>query len=145
MLYTINAVINPDQKDYIQYYLEDRNFLIFTKEMGLEMNLFYQDVTINSDVSIIPFEDIETDKINLLGFFPTLYPYKHTPEKPFARFYMVKDQASVTYTRAVQKVSAVLSFIGGIIGAVLGLLIILNAYTSFSFELAVAYQVFKKY
>ena len=113
--------------------------------MGLEMNLFYQDVTINSDVSILPFEAITTDSINILSSIPSLYPYKVTPSQAFARFYLAKDQASITYTRAVQKVSAVLSFIGGIIGAVLGLLIILNAYTSFSFELAVAYQVFKKY
>ena len=34
MLYTVNAMINPGQKQYIQYYLED-NYLKFSRELRL--------------------------------------------------------------------------------------------------------------
>jgi len=62
-----------------------------------------------------------------------MYPYKVTPNAPYARFYIIKDQGSIKIKREVQKISAVFSFIGGIIGAVLGLLFIINSYTTFSF------------
>ena len=97
------------------------------------MNLFYSEVTINSDVSILPFENIKTDKVTQLNMNTVLYPFKVTNSQPYAVYILRKDQASITYTRQVQKISEVLSFIGGIIGAILGLLFILNSYTSFSF------------
>ena len=63
----------------------------------------------------------------------------------FASFYLVKDQSSISIRREVQKISTVFSFIGGMIGAIMGLLFIVHNYTSFSFELAISYRVFNKY
>ena len=74
-----------------------------------------------------------TDKVTQLNMNTVLYPFKVTNSQPYAVYILRKDQASITYTSQVQKISEVLSFIGGIIGAILGLLFILNSYTSFSF------------
>ena len=97
------------------------------------MSLFYSEVTINSDVSIFPFQEMKTDIVTLINLNPSLHPFKVTNSQPYAIYYLRKDQASITYTRQVQKVSESFSFMGGIIGAILGLLFTLNAYTSFSF------------
>jgi len=46
---------------------------------------------------------------------------------------MVKSSDSLIYTRQVQKISSVFSFVGGLIGAVLALMFIVQAYTGFSY------------
>ena len=35
----VNSVINPNEPNYLKYYLEDRNFALFSKRSGTEMNL----------------------------------------------------------------------------------------------------------
>jgi hypothetical protein len=66
-------------------------------------------------------------------------PYK-TLEKTFnvgekdtyARVYLTKSPHSYKYKREVQKLSAVLSYIGGLVGAVSALLFIIKIYTDIS-------------
>jgi hypothetical protein len=48
------------------------------------------------------------------------------------------------YTREVQKLSAVFSFMGGMIGAVSAVLFVIKIYTSLSFEFSIAFEIFKK-
>jgi hypothetical protein len=43
----------------------------------------------------------------------------------------------MVYTRNVRKISNVLSFIGGIISALLTVLFIMNSYTTFAFEVSI--------
>lgn len=33
-VYFINPLVNPTNKDYLSYYLEDRNFITFTRNFG---------------------------------------------------------------------------------------------------------------
>ncbi len=56
---------------------------------------------------------------------------------------MDKSSNSVTYNREVQKISTVLSFIGGMISAVSALLFIIKAYNSQAFEMEIASELFK--
>ena len=35
----VNPVINPNQPNHIQYFLEGRNFALFSKNLGVEMHL----------------------------------------------------------------------------------------------------------
>lgn len=48
----------------------------------------------------------------------------------------------MVYTRNVRKISNVLSFIGGIISALLAVLFIMNSYTTFAFEVSIASEIF---
>lgn len=50
----------------------------------------------------------------------------------------MKDPSQVKYKREVQKIFVVFSFMGGLIGAVMATLFIMNSYTSFAYELALA-------
>lgn len=49
---------------------------------------------------------------------------------------------SYSYKREVQKISSVFSFIGGLIGAVVAILFMINSFTNFSYELSLAIKVF---
>ena len=71
------------------------------------------------------------------------YPYQASDGWGYVNFWIAKSTNSYTYKREVQKVSEVLSFIGGIIGAVSAILFIINIYTDFSFEVAIASELFK--
>lgn len=55
----------------------------------------------------------------------------------------MKDPSNQTYQRQVQKIFVVFSFMGGLIGAVMACLFIMNVYTSFAFEIALATELFK--
>jgi uncharacterized membrane protein len=50
----------------------------------------------------------------------------------------MKNPADLYYTREVQKVFVVFSFMGGLIGAIMAAMFMINSYTSFAFELTLA-------
>lgn len=77
---------------------------------------------------------------------PTSHPFSITPTNnaKYITFGVAKSPKSITYTREVQKISTVFSFIGGLIGALMAGLFIINSYTSFAFEISIAMAVFKK-
>jgi hypothetical protein len=62
-----------------------------------------------------------------------MYPYKIDNGTSLGIFYVMKDGAHLLYTRQVQKIFVVFSFMGGLIGAIMAALFIINSYTSFAF------------
>jgi len=56
-----------------------------------------------------------------------------TDNGTIATFNIAKSANSLIYTRTVQKISSVFSFVGGMIGAISSLLYIINIYTRLSF------------
>ena len=65
------------------------------------------------------------------------YPLTNT-DISYVYFDVKKSTSSTIYTRNVKKISNVLSFIGGIISAILATLFIMNSYTAFAFEVSIA-------
>lgn len=62
-----------------------------------------------------------------------------TENNAYVGFYIAKGSRSLVYEREVQKISAVFSFMGGLIGAIMAVMFIVNSYTSFSYEISVAF------
>ena len=60
-IFFTNPVINPNQKDYIDYYLEDNAYAIFSKNIAAQMKIFLADYLITSDNSYWPFESISQE------------------------------------------------------------------------------------
>jgi len=71
------------------------------------------------------------------------HPFQVNNNSIFAFFKLVKSSQSVTYNRSVQKLSSVLSYMGGMIGAISALLFILKWYTSLSYEISIAIDIIK--
>lgn len=55
----------------------------------------------------------------------------------------MKDPTSETYSRSVQKIFVVFSFMGGLIGAIMTALFMVNAYTNFAYEIALSIDIFE--
>jgi predicted membrane protein len=77
---------------------------------------------------------------------PTTHPYSITADNNvyYVVFGVAKSPNSIFISREVQKISTVFSFIGGLIGAIMAALFIINSYTSFAFELSIALSIFKR-
>ncbi len=89
---------------------------------------------VTTDESIWPFADEVIDK----GiFFPKemdlQYFQKRYTSKNYARVEVVKSFDKYTYNREVQKLSTIVSYIGGVISCFLTAFFIMNSYTSFAF------------
>jgi len=66
------------------------------------------------------------------------HPFQTNKQGVFVTINLVKSSNSIVYNRQVQKVSSVLSFMGGMIGAISALLFVIKMYTSLSFEISIA-------
>ena len=131
--YYVNSIINADQPQYKSYYLEDRNYIPFSSTLGAELDMYLTEIKITSDNSIWPFEDNSEDSVFYIPFGPILYPIAVDNTTCYATFYVMKDYANEFYIRQVQKIFVVFSFMGGLIGAIMASLFVINTYTSFAY------------
>lgn len=133
-IFFTNPVINPNQKDYIDYYLEDNGYAIFSRDIGAQIKIFLADYLITSDNSYWPFSSLSEDYgaildgsiINRAISIDSIYPI-------YAFISIVKSATSIEVRREVQKISSVLSYIGGFYGALIATLFIIKAYTDSAF------------
>ncbi len=100
------------------------------------------DYIIKSDNSIWPFEDWEIEQGRIVENSASNHPYQVAEGGTYATLNIGKSSNQVIYTRKVQKLSSVFSFIGGMVGAISAALFFIKMYTSLSFELEVALDLF---
>jgi hypothetical protein len=55
----------------------------------------------------------------------------------------MKSHSSLVYTREVQKISVVFSYIGGLVGAITAFLFLVKSYTDSSLEVNIGISLFK--
>jgi hypothetical protein len=60
-----------------------------------------------------------------------------------ASVYFAKSSNSLVYNRQVHKISAVFSYIGGLVGAITAVLFLLKAYTDVSLEVSIGIKLFQ--
>lgn len=106
--------------------------------MGTELDLYLSEVDVTTDNSIWPFSTIQSDVLYAINYAPVLYPFTVGNGTSFASFYIMKDPADTLLDRQVEKIFVICSFMGGLIGAVMATLFMMNSYTSFAYELALA-------
>jgi hypothetical protein len=51
----INPLLNPGNADYLDYYIEDRNYIAFTSNLGTYSNIHVEEYSVITDESILPF------------------------------------------------------------------------------------------
>lgn len=70
--------------------------------------------------------------------------YRMSSTEPYFKFYLRKGAANYSYVRAVQKLDQTLSYIGGLFGTLAILLMFLNLYSKYSYELDFGDRIFKQ-
>jgi hypothetical protein len=128
----VNPLINPGDSNYLDYFLEDRNYMRFTTQLGMMSSGFVKDYSIITDVSLMPYsQTVEDDGVVITDLFQNI-AYQVTNDN-YASFFLMKSSSSVAYQRSFNKIDSFLSYVGGLVGTILGFMLIVQAYTEMSF------------
>jgi hypothetical protein len=145
-IYFINPLINPDSEDFLSYYLEDLNYVMFSATAGEECQLFMEDYHIETDESILPLAETRTDEGGIVtkNCIKNRYTIDPTnPEPLYATFFIYKSPISKSIERSFQKIDEILSYIGGLFGTIAICFFFVNIYNSYSFEITMGGYLFK--
>ena len=138
----VNPLINAGSTDYLDYYVEDVNFVSFNKIIGAYSIGYIQDYRIETDQSLLPFTDTHVDEGIVIPEPFTIIPYS-VFSTAYARFYLMKSSSQTTYKRSFNKVDEFFSYVGGLIGTILGFMLFMEKFSLMSFELDVAQGFFR--
>jgi hypothetical protein len=58
-------------------------------------------------------------------------------------FFLMKSSASITYKRSFNKVDQLFSYVGGLVGTILGFMLFMNKFSLMAFELDMAQRSFR--
>ncbi len=142
--YYINPVINAGQKEFLRYYLEDKNYFSFDTFTGVSANLFFGEYSITTDSSILPWmeeQDIEGIQTSERAIGQS---YRMTAGEDYFKFYLRKGPSKDVHTRSFQKLDQTLSYIGGLFGTLTLLLAFLSVYSKYCYELDLGDRIFKQ-
>lgn len=115
--YFVNTIINAQDKDYISYYIEDRNYFQFTKTLGMTANMFISTYNIDTDQSLWPVEDPQTDVGGIV--FESAQTFVIQPTTEYVQLYLRKSSLSMHVQRSFKKVDETLSYIGGLFSTII--------------------------
>jgi hypothetical protein len=145
-IYFINPLINADQQDFLSYYLEDSNYVMFSATAGEECQLMMEDYHIETDESILPFTESRVDEGGIITKNCIKNRYTIDPANPeplYATFFIFKSPISKSVSRSFQKIDEILSYIGGLFGTIAICFFFVNIYNSYSFEITMGGYLFK--
>ena len=124
----LNTVINPDDQDYATTIIEEDNAYVFNTIQGFRSVAEIRESGVKTDVSLMPWEVFQEENFltipnkfqtQSLGVVSGLY----------AQVYFQKAAAKYSYTRGFNKIDNFASYVGGLIGTILGMVFILNVYS----------------
>lgn len=96
-----------------------------------------------TDNSIWPYTEVTTRKGYIVESKAINHPYTIGLGTPYASVFLAKSVNSLIYTRQVQKISAVFSYIGGLVGAITAILFLIKTYTDISLEITIGLHLFQ--
>ena len=90
----------------------------------------------------MPYEDINEETVIRVA-----ETFKNSPFLPNATSHLcqvriTKSSSSVVYHRSFNKVDAYFSYVGGLVGTIIGLIFIMELYTEKAYELSLARKLF---
>lgn len=91
----------------------------------------------------MPFTNIQTENFTVIPNRFLNTPYIVTPSRPYATVTFNKASTTTTYDRSFNKVDSYFSYVGGLIGTILGLIFILEIYTKTAYEVSISHKLFK--
>ena len=71
-----------------------------------------------------------------------MVPYDVVTTK-YASFFMMKSSTKTTYQRSFNKIDEFFSYVGGLIGTILGFMLFMKHFSLMAFELDIAQKFFK--
>jgi hypothetical protein len=113
--------------------------------MGSKLGfLAYADIvedSIETDISLLPFTDIISERVVRVPDKIVPQYYLKTPNYANAKIIFRKAAKTTLYTRSFNKIDSYFSYVGGLVGTIIGLIFIMGPYTDKAFELSLAKKV----
>jgi hypothetical protein len=106
----------------------------FSKQLGAVSNAFVQDYTIETDISLLPYTDNVVDQGTIIPELFQTIVFQITGTT-YATFFIMKSSKSTSYVRSFNKVDSFFSYVGGLVGTILGLMLFMQKFTEMAYEL----------
>lgn len=141
----VNSYINPGKQDYKGFYLEDQNYFSFNSKLGVRTIAKIEEDTIETDVSLMPYSDIISESIQRI---PDSFRSENVLIAPNLTFALaevrfLKSDKTTVYSRTFNKVDTYFSYVGGLIGTLIGLIFIIGKYNETAYDFSLAHKIFK--
>lgn len=144
-IYFVNPLINPEIAEFLTYYLEDSNYIIFSQTGGEEAQLMMEDYTITTDNSISPLSDFTEETGGIIGKNAIKNRFEISPDNTnYCTFFIFKSANSRQIDRSYVKLDDILSYIGGLFGTLTICLFIVKIYNNYAFEINLGAILYKK-
>ncbi|EAS04032.1 transmembrane protein, putative (macronuclear) [Tetrahymena thermophila SB210] len=145
-IYTSNFVINAlESKNYVNSYVEDSIFfLIQNKNSYITSDIYFSENVIQTDESLLPFPSILNETIVNFqaGNFRPQYTFGQVGDV-FADFFIRKDPFVYKINRSFQKISQIISYIGGFAQIfILVTAILVNQYNEYVYAISLANKIY---
>lgn len=140
--YFVNTIINAGKKQYLSTLIDDFNYFPFSMKTGSNANLFVSSYTINTDESILPYED-NVQKTGGIVLENARYLSYEVRGEQYLKFYIRKATLALEIERSYRKFDDTVSYIGGLFSAILSLFLLMGLYNEFLFELTIAKDLYK--
>jgi hypothetical protein len=128
-----NPLINPQKEDYLKIYLEEKYYLIFGPGYGVEFVILNADYSIETDESILPFSETHVKNGSIVaGTTLRSYLMGNTSET-FCFISFQRAPESYKFNRSYRKIIDAFSYVGGLLGAFLIVLVFVNFYNEISY------------
>ncbi|CAD8200360.1 unnamed protein product [Paramecium pentaurelia] len=142
-IFQINTVVNPlKPNNYKSIYIDSDMYFSFVPfKLARLANVYYRQFIVNNDQSIMPYEDIEQEKIIVRKAedFRDLTELGRDTDDNYAIVYLRRSPFTETINRKYQKLGELLSYLGGfmqIMKVIFGFVIAFYNRTSMLIELA---------
>ncbi|KAL4481553.1 hypothetical protein ABPG74_007642 [Tetrahymena malaccensis] len=145
-IFTSNFVINAlESKEYVNSYFEDSIFfLIQNKNSYITSDIYFSENIIQTDQSLLPFPSIKNQTIINFqaGNFRPQYTFGQVGDV-FADFFIRKDPFVYKINRSFQKISQIISYIGGFAQIfILVTAILVNQYNEYVCTISLANKIY---
>jgi hypothetical protein len=134
----VNTIVNANDQEYMQIYIEDRNYYYFTTSYGVRVAASIEQNEINTDTSIMPYS---VSKIEYITTIPNLFTSQNVevgPNNLYAQVSFSKSSSTTVYSRSFNKIDSFFSYIGGLLGSALAIFFLLKSYSEMSFLIELA-------
>jgi len=139
----INPLINPQNKEYLKLYLEDKYYIMFGHDYGMEMYVYNAGYQITTDESILPFTDEHFENGSIVTSVSTNAYSLGNKTDIYGFISFFRDPSTIIISRSYQKIIDAFAYVGGLLGSFLLLLIFINFYNECSYEMRFA-SLYKK-
>ena len=116
---------------------------MFGPNYGMEMYIYNADYSITTDESILPFQETHTENGSMVTLVNSNSYLLGNSSDIYANLYFYRAPESYIYSRTYQKIIDTFSYIGGLLGAILILVFIVNFYNEYAYEIIFAASIYK--